>query len=185
MDEEAPQTVTIPFARRARWRWWATLVIGIAFAGYGLAVLTSPAWTNSGIFGTSPWQIWLRGEIYFVFGMLQVVVGIGYLRLTSRPAEAVVVDGNGIATRRIFGWQRLAWQDIKTVRTGRTYVLAASVRPTFCRQMLFDPRVMRIDTTIVAARAADLGPLIEHRHAHFVHAERRPIDAHTPEIVTP
>ncbi len=154
-------SASIPFTRRHRWRWWVMLVMGSAFLVYGLALLTSPAWDNRGIINVDGVWLWLRGETYLVFGFMQALIGGGYIRLTSRPAEAVAVTQQGISVRRLYGTQHIDWQDVTTVRKGRTSLLVAATPISLWKLFLCDPRLMRLDTTVIDASVDDLMQLIE------------------------
>ncbi|MEO0618075.1 MAG: hypothetical protein AAFZ01_02220 [Pseudomonadota bacterium] len=156
MLDPTPQTLIIPFTRRGRWRWWAMIVIGGIFTSYALAVLTSPAWSRSEIFGNSLWLVWLRGQIYLVFGALQLAIGIGYLRLTSRPAEAITFDDKGVAARRIFGWHRLPWHRIEEIKHGRRSLMIAATPITWLKIMFQDPRLLRLDASLTDASLSHL-----------------------------
>jgi len=161
MEPGPTPTTNIPFTRRHRWRWWMMAVIGSMLATYGLVLLTSPAWARFGIFGQSDFWLWVRGEVYFVFGFMQAVVGIGYIRLSSRPAEAIRADHEGISVRRLYGSQHLAWRDIVDLRKGRTSILIGSVPITFWNVVTRSSGILRLDTTMVDADLTELTALVD------------------------
>jgi len=134
---------------------------------YGLALLTSPAWARFGAFGHDDLWLWVRGELYLVFGFVQCFIGVGYIRLTSRPAEAVTADDAGIALRRIYETQYLAWRDIVDSRKGRATILIASEPITFWNVLFRSPAIMRLDTTMIEASMPELAALID-RHKRKV-----------------
>lgn len=163
--EPGPQPTTIiPFTRRHRWRWWAMTGVGVLFVAYALALLTSPSWAYAGTFGVEGFWLWLRGEIYLIFGAVQVIIGIGYIRLTSRPAQAIIMNTDGVSVRRIHGRQHLSWADVTSVRRGRSSVLIATTPVTLWKTLMWDARLLRLDATMVDASPDTLVTLIE-RHA--------------------
>ena len=164
MQPEPSTTTVIPFTRRHRWRWWVMIAMGTTFLAYGLALLTSPAWAPRGAFGVEGVWLWLRGETYLVFGFMQALVGVGYIRLTYRPAEAVIADGDGITVRRLYGKRHLPWREITTIRKARTSVLLAATPVSFWKLILFDPRVLRLDATIMEATTDELAAMVSHHN---------------------
>jgi len=163
MEPAHTPTTIVTFTRRHRWRWWAMIVVGTLFMGYGLALLSSPAWAYRGLFGVEGFWLWLRGEIYLIFGFLQTLVGIGHIRLTSRPTEAVIADPHGITVRRLFSKQRLAWDEITEVRKGRSSLLLAATPISLWKLFLCDPRLLRLDATVMDASVEDMMALIARR----------------------
>ncbi len=164
MEHPSTPTTIVSFTRRHRWRWWLLVVFGLVLMAYGLALLTSPAWSRFGVFGDSEFWVWLKGELYLVFGFIQIVLGVGYIRLTSRPAEALIADAKGISARRLYSEQRLAWKDITHVQRGRSSVLVGAANINFWRVITQHPLILRLDATVMDASVDDLMALIERYH---------------------
>lgn len=156
-------STVIRFSRKGRWRWWMMAAVGLALTLYGLAILTSPAWSRFGVFGHNPFWIWFRGELYLIVGFIQFIVGAGYLRLTHGPEVAVRADPEHIVVRRLFYEQSLRWDDVKRVHTGRSSVLLAAGPISWWRLVTFDPRLLRLDTTVLDGDIAKLKGLVGDR----------------------
>ena len=97
-----------------------------------------------------------------------MVLGIGYIRLTSRPAEAVIADAEGISARRLYGEQRLAWKEITHIQRGRSSILVGAGDISFWRVITQHPLILRLDATVMDASVDDLMALIERYHREAV-----------------
>lgn len=141
------------------------IAMGSVFTVFGLAILTSPAWAPRALFGNVDVWLLLRGQAYFVFGFMQALVGVGYVRLTSRPAEAITADQNGIAVRRLYGTNRVSWDEITEVKKGRVALTLATTPISVWKIILCDPRIVRLDATMVDANVQQLADLVQRYHA--------------------
>lgn len=169
MEHADDSQTVIPFTQRRRWRWWSMIAMGSVFTVFGLAILTSPAWAPRSLFGHADVWLLLRGEAYFVFGVMQALIGIGYVRLTSRPAEAIIADRRGIAVRRLYGTNTLSWNEITQVKKGRVAVTLAATPITMWKIILCNPQIVRLDATMVDASVQQLADLVQRHYAGKQH----------------
>ena len=156
---QSPQTI-IPFTQRRRWRWWLMVAMGSIFTAFGLVLLTSPAWAHRSMFGEADIWLWLRGEAYLIFGFMQAWIGVGYVRLTSRPAEAIVMNDDGISVRRLYRTNHVQWNKITSVKRGRTALILASTPISLWKLITCDTRVLRLDTTLIDVNVEQLASLV-------------------------
>ncbi|MEL7544421.1 MAG: hypothetical protein AAGJ70_11680, partial [Pseudomonadota bacterium] len=86
-----------------------------------------------------------------------------------RPAEAIILDAQGVAARRIFGWHRLPWHRIEQVRQDRRSLVLASTPITWWKLMFRDQRLIRLDATLTDASLNTLTDEVTRWRSHALH----------------